>query len=191
MTRATRRPGAGGEADGKKELAPAALMASATFHSLTEPPPLHDPNVGPSAEEGAGFAVTYSVGVRNSCAAAGPDNPSASAISASRPAGCLPPDKRPAPGRPRASRPRRLAPRGSGRKAQVHRATSRMNLSAGILGEVALTSSTLASSHPARVSHSRPEGSRSLLKNMCQLGAENQNSVVRNITLIVDHAKSS
>ena len=65
-----------------------------------------------------------------------------------------------------------------------------MNLSAGILGEVALTSSTLASRHPARVSHSRPEGSRSLLKNMCQLGAENQNSVVRNITLIVDHTKS-
>src|ERR1700734_2252162 len=190
MTSATRRPGPGATVNGRVELTPAALMASATFHSLPEPPPLDDANAGPSAEEGAGFAVTYSGGVCNSCAAAGPDNPSASATSTSRPAGCLPPDKRPAPGRPRASRPRRLAPRGSGQKAQVHRATSRMNLSAGILGEVALTSSTLASRHPARVSHSRPEGSRSLLKNMCQLGAENQYSVVRNTTLVVDHAKS-
>lgn len=167
MTSATRRPGAGATVNGRVELAPAALMASATFHSLPEPPPLDDANVGPSAEEGAGFAVTYSVGVCNSCAAAGPDNPSASAISTSCPAGCLAPDKRPAPGRPRASRPRRPAARGSRQKAQVHRAASRMNLSAGILGEVALTSSTLASSHPARVCHSRPEGSRSLLKNMC------------------------
>src|ERR1700734_135662 len=190
MTSATRRPGMGGAADGKKELAPAALMGSATFHSLTEPPSLDDANVGSSAEEGAGFAMTDSVGVRNSCAAAGPDSPSASAISARRPAGCLPPDKRPAPGRPRASRPHRLAPPGSGQKAQAHRAASRMNLSAGILGEVALTSSTLASRHPARVSHSRPEGSRSLLKNMCQLGADNQYSVVRTTTLVVDHAKS-
>ena len=66
---------------GAEELAPAALTASATFHSLAEPSSLADANARPSAEEAAQCAARSSAGVRNACAAAGPDSPSASAIS--------------------------------------------------------------------------------------------------------------
>jgi hypothetical protein len=143
--------------NGREELAPAALTASATFHGSTESRSLHDANARPWVEK-AGLATADSIRVRKSCAAARLDKPSASAISASRPARRLPPCRWGAPG---GSRPRRFARSGSVR--QTHRTTTRMNLGVGILAEVSVTSSVLASRRPC-LNHSRSKDDRSPLK---------------------------